>query len=927
MKESDKISKFIAFDLETTGLEEDDEIIEFGGAYFEGDELKKTYSTLVNPNKPVPKAVLMLTGINDEDIKKAPTIAEVGNEIQNFISDNILVAHNAQFDLSFIQKEVSFISNITLDTLELSRILLPFITNHKLATLYKFFYKDEPNFHRALDDAVATGNIFLKLKEIIEKLPKEIIKKILIVSNQIEGNTSHLLFEKILMSSSLWKLKDYKNTCKDLFTIPENVYDFIPQNKSPVYKPTEKGIEDIFTKDKGLKKIVKQYEKRSEQVELAKRIIKAFINDKILISEAGTGTGKTFAYLVPAIVWSKFFNERILISTYTKNLEEQLFYKDIKSIAEGLNLRFKATLLKGRNNYLCLKRWEEMFTQNLVALNEDEKKSLLSLIVWQGITKTGDISENSGFWLRKNTRLWSKLSCDTIECEKSECPYFEECYLTKVRKEAMESNIVVINHSLLLSDLIAKQKILGGYSRLIIDEVHNLEKAATDFLGTTINSWQVANLLDRLYSKNKGILLLIKNSLSFINKNKSVITQDEINGAIETVTETKNLFKMICRIIKDNVKKSAFTGKVRLKGDNHLYVALNPLNSELYSNAQRIINLLEKFMNYAENSKITGKKITENLKQIHNEFLQTIEGIHNILSCEEETNCCWVETYSESENVRFLSAPIVVSSILKEKLFQNLQSAVLLSATVLVENSFDYFKERIGLSEMENTTEFASDSSFDFSKQTLVIIPSFVANPQQSEFFFDVTDIIRKIILATRKGTLILFTSYNLLNRVYRQLVNSMQNDNIMMLAQGISGSRYNITKEFKEVKDSILLGTYSFWEGFDVPGEALETLFITKLPFPSPKEPIIEAKEEFITALGMDPFEKLYIPEAIIKLRQGFGRLIRKKDDRGIIVILDNRLVKKRYGRKFLNSLPTKAVVTYSEEELLEVVKRFWSE
>jgi len=919
---------FVSFDLETTGLTDKDKIIEFGAARVEKNQIRETFQTLINPETHIPLDIFILTGIKEDDIKKAPRIDDVKNAILDFIGSFPLVAHNAPFDISFLNREVYEIGNPVFDTLELSRIVLPFIINHKLMTLHSFFEEEESNYHRALDDAIATSKVFLKLRALIEKLPLETLKKILSIVEKIKGGTASLF--KIALNNALSDKgrRDMANL-RDFFQIPYNVLELDSTKKTTPLPPTEKSVEEILTNDETFNKAVSKYEKRVEQIELSKMVMRSFLYNEILVSEAGTGTGKTFAYLIPSMLWSNSSNERILISTYTKNLEDQLFHKDIINISEGLSVKFKAALIKGRKNYLCLKRWDDMFSVNFTSLNKDEKKSLPNLVIWQELTKTGDISENSSFWLHDNLSLWSKLSCDAMDCEMNKCPYFHECYLTRIRREAQEANIVVINHSLLFSDLNAEQKILGEYNRLIIDEAHNLEKAATDFLGTTVTSWQIKNVLDRLYKREKGLFVRMRNIITVIGKKIKNIPLDDLTKCIVSVDKAKTLLMEISQRIADEVEKSEYSGKLRLKEGDSLVEEIKPLNEAFCSHLKDIYSLLKRFIKIFEDEKdlSTWKEIVEEVTEVYKESEEIVENFYNILSCEDKNNCFWVESSNESENIKLVSAPIVVADILREKLFDNLETAVLVSATVLVENSFDYIKEKVGLAGTGRVKEFATGSSFDFENQVLALLPSFISDPQRNGFFMDVVDVLRKVILLTRRGTLILFTSYKFLNKSFEHLIETLHQNNILLLAQGRSGSKNVIIKEFKEIKDSVLLGTYSFWEGFDVPGEALETLIITKLPFPSPKEPIIEARTEYIESQGLRPFEKLYIPEAVIKLRQGFGRLIRTKGDRGIIIILDTRLIKREYGERFLHSLPTNIEISYREGDFLERIRKFWEE
>ena len=926
MKKIDDFSTFVSFDLETTGLSDTDKIIEFGAVRVEKYEIKETYQTLINPRTHIPIDVFILTGIKRDEVMDAPNIQDVKDTIIDFIGEFPLVAHNAPFDISFLKREISEILNPVLDTLELSRILLPFANDHRLQTLYSIFEKGEPAFHRALDDAIATSKIYIKLIDLIEKLPLELLEKIVRIQEKIKGDTFKLFRSAFARALSGKGGRDL-SYIKEMFPVPNNIFESRAKKNSVKLFPTEECVEKILLNNDTFETAVNKYEKRTEQIELAKMVMKTFLSNEILISEAGTGTGKTFAYLIPSMIWSNVTNERILISTYTKNLEDQLFHKDIINISKGLNVEFKATLIKGRNNYLCMKRWNEIFRDNLQLFNNDEKKSLINLVIWQESTKTGDISENSSFWLHNNISLWSRLSCDTINCDMNNCSEFNKCYLMRIRRESKNSNIVVLNHSLLFSDLTAEQKILGEYNSLIIDEAHNLEKAATDFLGTQVTSWQIKNLLDRLYRHGKGLLIKIINITNILVKKNKNISIEGLSESTADIDESRTILSEITKRIIEETDDSEYKGRIRLKKGDALVEELMPLNEKVYSKLKCTINILHNFIETFEdeNNFVTGKEIVDEVTQIYKESTEMVDIFYSCLSCEGNNLCFWAESTDGNENIKLVSVPINIADILEEKLFGNLTVTVLVSATLLVENSFRYFKERVGLMGLGKVREFATGSSFDFDNQVLAILPSFIEEPQNKGFVIDIADLLLKVILSTRRGTLILFTSYKLLNAVYERLVETLHQNNILLLAQGRSGSKNAIIKGFKENKDSVLLGTYSFWEGFDVPGEALENLIITKLPFPPPMEPIIEARSEYAESLGFRPFDSLLVPEAVIKLRQGFGRLIRSKDDKGIVILLDTRLIKRKYGERFLRSLPSHVEIVHYEEDLLERIKNFW--
>jgi predicted DnaQ family exonuclease/DinG family helicase len=924
---SNNIESFIAFDLETTGLAETDRIIEFGAAEFFRGEIRDTYQVLVNPQVHIPWEVYSLTGISPEEIQQAKPLHAIQDEILDFIGDKTLVAHNAPFDSSFLQRELSPLSNPVIDTLQFARTLLPFSTNHKLETLYDLFESDHPQFHRALDDAIATGKVFLHLHSLLEALPHEVLKTLGTVAETVHSDTIDLI-TRAMKQDLARKTPGDIEALEMLFEVPTNVNRHRSSGGSPTPEPTEKAVTSLLSDDAFLRKALGKYELRDEQVKLAAKVTQSLHNGEILIAEAGTGTGKTFAYLLPCVLWSKSFNERILVCTYTKNLEDQIFHRDLAAMIQSLDMDFSACLLKGRNNYLCQRRWEEMLQSHFLSLNDDEREALLKLIVWQHMTRTGDIAENSSFWTSEHFSLWARLSSDVKDCEMNSCRCFHHCYLAAIRKAAQEANIVVLNHALLFTDLRAEQKILGEYGRIVIDEAHNLEKAATDFLGVAVNSFQLHSILDRLARKERGLLPAIKALLALYGKKTSAIGA-KLAKAIDAVDAARNGAAELFERIAEDVRGAAYRKSLRLKQGQRLTSDIEPYNQSLSESFAHITGFLHAFLEDAPKRliELAGQHLVDEASQLLSDSLECSCNLFNILSCERNDHCYWMEVSDNGAYVKFVAAPIDVASILRTELFDTLASAVLVSATILVEAKFDYFRDKVGLTGYERAEEIALGSSFDYSRQVFSVAPLFISDPQQRDFAIDVADIIRKVVLGTRRGTLALFTSYKLLNGVYDLLIEHLHQNGILLLAQGRSGSRYTISREFREIKNSVLLGTYSFWEGFDVPGEALENLIITKLPFPAPNEPLTEARAEYLESRGLAPFDHLFVPEAIIRLRQGFGRLIRSAQDRGIIMILDTRIVRREYGKRFLLSLPTNVSASYYEEDFFESISKFWKE
>ncbi|TET17221.1 MAG: DEAD/DEAH box helicase, partial [Candidatus Cloacimonadota bacterium] len=709
---------FIAFDLETTGLDSSDRIIEIGAVRVQNKEIVDTYQTLINPRMHVPLEIIILTGIQEEEIKEAPFLEDIKDDVLHFLGRTPLIAHNAPFDISFLEKEAGNLNNPVIDTLKLSRILLPFIKNHKLKTLYNLLENGEPAFHRALEDAIATSKIYVKLLNIIESLPTEILKKIRSIADTLTDDSLRLFIDAH-NRSGVRTVRESVCGITQYAPIPSNVIEFKAEDEKHSFEASEKCVEEILSDESMINKAGIKYEHRPEQIGLSKMVMGAFLSDEILVAEAGTGTGKTFAYLIPSILWSTFSEQRVLVSTYTKNLEDQIFNNDIVNISKTLGISFKASLIKGRNNYLCLRRWFNMVQVQFTALEQEDRYALLNLITWQHLTQTGDISENSSLHIQQKQPLWSLLSCDLKDCEMNKCSYFANCYLAKIRKEIQDSNIVVLNHSLLLSDLNAEQKILGEYHRLIIDEAHNLERAATDFLGDMITSRYLRNMLDRLFKRGKGLLITLRETIKILGEESMPVTLIDIKKCIELVIKSKEILAQISKSIAESLQQAEYKSICRLTKASTLLEELNPYNEIFFSNLCTINEVLESFIDHLSESKqrAMGKRNVDEITELTAELNDMKERFHSLFSCEESNMCYWVELCDGFENFKAISATIVIADMLKERLFDRIQTGVLVSATILVESSFGYFNQKLGLVRNERVAEFHTGTSFDFDKQ------------------------------------------------------------------------------------------------------------------------------------------------------------------------------------------------------------------
>ncbi|MFQ5867546.1 MAG: ATP-dependent DNA helicase [bacterium] len=712
-----------------------------------------------------------------------------------------------------------------------------------------------------------------------------------------------------------------------------DTFGYLPQIKLLGDKLKEKeervllkvsGIARIFRPSGKLRRGLESYEYRREQEEMAKAVAHALNQERYLIVEAGTGVGKSWAYLIPAIFWAKKNNQHFIISTNTKNLQEQLIQKDIPFLKMCLGINFSSAILKGRANYLCLRKLasflEEVEEIPSSLLSFEERIFLVYLLIWLGKTESGDVEESiyfrqdSSFW-----NLWDEVSSEHTSCLGSECPYYRRCFVTKARQKAMEAEIIVVNHSLLFTDLVAEKHFLPSYSHIVFDEAHNLERVATTHLGVEVSYWTLSRLLNKIYRKEgkveRGILVKVANREKGLAKRL-----DPVFKAMRGVKKASKDFFEILKESSDLFRFDEITNKVRLRASSPTHHFLREQVLKLLNIWNRFFHLLGELAEEIENS-ILAKDVEGKVK----DGLQIAMSLNFVAEVSDPNFVYWLER--ERERIRLCAAPLEVGPYLNNLLYSQIPSLIFSSATLTVKGSFDFLKKRLGLDLLptEKLCSFLLGSPFDYERQVLVSIASFLPSPQEEEeYTIRMGKTLTKVLETAKGKSLILFTSHKMLNEVYQEIKPYLQRK-FQILAQGIDGSRTIITDRFREDFSSILLGTHSFWEGVDLPGRTLECLILARLPFAVPTEPIEEARIELIQKRGLDAFREYSLPGAVIRLRQGIGRLIRTKTDKGIIILLDKRIIIRNYGKTFLDSLPVKTYHCHNREDSLLIDIENW--
>ena len=701
-------------------------------------------------------------------------------------------------------------------------------------------------------------------------------------------------------------------------------------------------IDEYFGENGVIHKNFGKFEVRREQYEMAKLIENSMNENKKLIVEAGTGTGKTIAYLLPTLLYAIENNLKVIVSTNTINLQEQLVNKDIPLLKKIINEDFNYQIVKGRGNYLCKRKLYNIDVTEKETDTEEEKteKNIIrNLIDWdKNVTRTGDRNELK---YEISNSIWEKVNSEVDMCKGVKCPHYSKCHFFKARKNVADATLLIVNHHMFFADLAIRNQtgfytnysILPNYDIVVFDEAHNIEDTARNYFTFETSKISFGRLMGNIYnrrvvnSSNGGAIVRL---MTYLNESLSSEEYEKVDELKEDAIAELNVFydkgidifdKLIYLFSENNNNR-----EIKIKIDKHkmqsnkAFREVMEINTQFKESYGNLVIRINKFLNTVSNYNLEDKegflfefsRYYERLKQYYKKFEFILEG-------KEEGYVYWANVTTIRPNVKLYATPFDISDELNDNLFTKMDRMVFTSATLAVDNKFDYYKKSIGLMKenRRKIDERIVKSPFDYEKQMKVYIPEDALDPTNIEFLRDLEEFIEGVIKNTKGHCFLLFTSYSALNFLYNQLKSRFSEKEYTLIKQN-DFPRHEMIEIFKNSKNPILFGTDSFWEGVDVQGEQLQSVIITKLPFKVPNDPVTEAIIENIRKNGQNPFNDYQVPQAVIKFKQGVGRLIRSKTDSGNIIILDNRIIKKMYGKKFLSALPRNKVVE-SKSEILK--------
>ncbi|MEN9306903.1 MAG: hypothetical protein RL173_835 [Fibrobacterota bacterium] len=882
---------FVAIDLETTGLDfSNEEILELGAVLFRDGKEAGSFSAVLRTKRPVTPFIEALTGITAAEAAAGQDPSEALAAFGEFCGNLPLVAHNSMFDLRFLRKSweaagLKEPERPVFDTLLGARAAWPEWASHKLETLVEKLGLTESgdSAHRAAADARSAGRLFLAVQAEFGVLSERVPAAVAAISWVLRDSGS--AWESVLPWEGGHQAPE---PCWNEFE-----EDFLRAGPVREFQLETKVVDKVFSSAGPLSKGREDWEPRPAQGQMAREVAQALSEDQFLACEAGTGTGKSLAYLVPAAMWAVEARDRVVVSTATKTLQNQLVEREAPLVRQVVP-EARVVVLKGRSNYLCVRRFAEHL-EDPARLDPAERESFLPLITWVAATRTGDIEECHGFGRDRNAALWGKLQSDGRAAIPGRHPLFKRCFHQKAKRRAESAHVLIVNHALLLSDLAIDFALLPSYERLILDEAHHLADAAHDHLGRVISLPRLRRVLHPIAEsgdKRAGLLGALSSA-----KDLPVTTIPVLDRCREELANSDRRLHRLFQKLGEKIGRRGEEQKLRLRDSLATETGVDPSAAlGAFESALGALTDLRRELSTWEAAEEKG--YLADLASGEGALGEFRRDFQTLCDTTPEGDVHWIEDWSNPIRLQLRASPRDPGQLLATKLYPVLKTCVFTSATLAVRNRAEYFEFRTGLARVDREIRRVRHvSPFKMREQARVVAAGWLPKPGEKGWLDAVVQALREVVLPLNRRALVLFTSERNLRDVREKLASEWKQAGRLMLAQGVDGNREALLQMFRKHEGACLLGADSFWEGVDLPGRDLELVVVARLPFPVPSDPLVSARAEEVEAEGRPPFAECFLPEAWLKLRQGVGRLLRRADDRGAVLILDSRIVRERYG------------------------------